>query len=190
MQKTLLIILDGFGYSTNQKEKNPLFTSKLPFLKSQSKNGLLIHASGVHVGLPSNKMGNSEVGHLTIGAGRIILQDIMRINKRIEENKLEDLIKDYSFSPELHFIGLVSDGGIHSHINHLKALVDICRKKCKNVYIHFIADGRDTAPRSFEKYFDDLNKFCDSRKNVKIASVGGRYFFMDRNNNMDRIEEG
>lgn len=190
MKKTLLVILDGFGYTTKQKEKNPLFTAKLPFLKSQSKNGLLIYASGEHVGLPPLKMGNSEVGHLTIGAGRIILQDISRINKTIEENKLSDLLSENNLISEniLHFIGLVSDGGIHSHINHLKALIDLSMKRAKMIYIHFIADGRDTAPRSFEKYFNDLQEFCKN-KNVKIASVSGRYFSMDRNENEDRIEE-
>ncbi|KCZ79836.1 2,3-bisphosphoglycerate-independent phosphoglycerate mutase [Anncaliia algerae PRA339] len=190
MRKTLLVILDGFGYTTKLKHKNPLFTAKLPFLKRQSKNGILIYAHGEHVGLQPDQMGNSEVGHLTIGAGRIILQDIMRINKVIEENALVNYLNEAKVfeNDTIHFVGLLSDGGIHSHILHLKALIKECNSRIKNIYIHCIADGRDTAPRSFEKYFTDIENFCKGTS-AKIASVSGRYFSMDRNENTERIEE-
>ncbi|KCZ74228.1 2,3-bisphosphoglycerate-independent phosphoglycerate mutase, partial [Anncaliia algerae PRA109] len=178
------------GYTTKLKHKNPLFTTKLPFLKRQSKNGILIYAHGEHVGLQPDQMGNSEVGHLTIGAGRIILQDIMRINKVIEENILVNYLNEAKVfeNDTIHFVGLLSDGGIHSHILHLKALIKECNKRIKNIYIHCIADGRDTAPRSFEKYFTDIENFCKGTS-AKIASVSGRYFSMDRNENTERIEE-
>ena len=193
-QKLLLLILDGWGYGV-QDSKNAIHVANTPFIDKLSKtklsSTLLTH--GAYVGLPDNQMGNSEVGHLNIGSGRVLSQDLQRINNDCEEGNLvrnKKLLECINYcnnnDKSLHLIGLVSDGGIHSHQKHL---YEICRiaaqKKVKNVFIHAFTDGRDTDPKSAIKHISDLEKNCyDSN----IASVCGRYYAMDRDQRWERTK--
>lgn len=183
-----LIILDGFGES-EKIEGNAIKlagTPNLSKLKSIFPH-TLINASGEYVGLPKGQIGNSEVGHLTLGGGRIIKQDLMLINELIENkvffnneqlNKACDFVKETDGA--LHLVGLISDGGIHSHINHLKAIIDLTvKKELKKVYLHCITDGRDTEIDEGLKFVQYIKKYCHET-NVKIASVAGRIYGMDR----------
>ena len=193
-QKLLLLILDGWGYGI-QDSRNAIHVANTPFIDKLSKtklsSTLLTH--GAYVGLPDNQMGNSEVGHLNIGSGRVLLQDLQRINNDCEEGSLvrnEKLLECINYcnnnDKSLHLIGLVSDGGIHSHQKHL---YEICRiaaqKKVKNVFIHAFTDGRDTDPKSAIKHISDLEKNCYSSN---IASVCGRYYAMDRDQRWERTK--
>jgi len=197
LKPIILIIRDGWGYSEDH-EMNAVFTARTPFtdyIKGKYPN-TLIKSSGLAVGLPDGQMGNSEVGHLNLGAGRVVYQSISRIDKSIEdgdfiENKeflkaIENVNKNNS---SLHLLGLLSDGGVHSHINHLKALLKLAHSKgVKKVFIHAFLDGRDVPPRCAQKYFDDIESFCDSLGCGKIASISGRYYSMDRDKRWDRVE--
>ena len=186
----MLMILDGFGIS-DKTEGNAIKkanTPNLDYLFSKYPNSK-INASGEAVGLPEGQMGNSEVGHTNIGAGRIVYQDLMRINNSIKDNSFYD-IKEFndaidnaiSNNTNLHIMGLLSDGGVHSHINHLKALLELCNKRnFDRVYIHAFTDGRDTDPKSGINYIKGLED--------KIVSISGRYYAMDRDNRCERIEE-
>ncbi len=157
----------------------------------------LLEASGTKVGLPKGQMGNSEVGHTNIGAGRIVYQPLEFITKDIEDgniinNKNINDVINYTKenNSKLHIIGLLSDGGIHSHIDHLFGLLDMCKEKnIDNIYIHVITDGRDTLPTSGINFIQDLQNKLDELKIGKIASVSGRYYSMDRDNNWDRIRK-
>lgn len=193
-----LIIVDGWGLS-NHSYGNAIKMARTPNFDSYCKiyNIIKLRASGEAVGLPKGQMGNSEVGHLNIGAGRIVYQEFTRINKEIREgtffkNKvlntaLKRVNKDNS---SLHLIGLVSDGGVHSHINHLKALVDLAKNiDIKNLFIHAFLDGRDVPPRSAVPYLDDLQNYLKGKEIGEIASVSGRYYSMDRDNRWDRIKK-
>ncbi len=199
MEKFLtLIILDGFGYST-KREGNAIALANTPFwdyLWNTYPKGLLI-ASGEAVGLPPGQMGNSEVGHMNIGAGRIVYQDIVRISRSIKEgsffkNKVINRVFDAALKNrgKVHFIGLLSDGGVHSHIEHLFALLELAKKKgFKDVCIHAVLDGRDTPPKSAKKY---LKALIDKIKELgvgKIATLGGRYYYMDRDKRWDRTQK-
>ncbi len=193
-----LVILDGFGFSPN-KEGNAIAIAKTPFwdyLWNTYPRGLL-KASGEAVGLPEGQMGNSEVGHMNIGAGRIVWQDIVRITKSIEsgeveKNKvLEKVLKTAkSKNVKVHFIGLLSDGGVHSHIKHLFGLLELAKKRgVKKVCVHPILDGRDTPPKSAEKY---LRELVEKLKNLNLGSIGtmgGRYYYMDRDKRWARTEK-
>ena len=197
MKKTvLLLILDGWGLG-KANSKNAIHTAKTPFIdslyNSEPNSALLTHGS--YVGLPKNQMGNSEVGHLNIGSGRAQLQDLQRINKDCRNGNFyqnKKLIDCFNYcnknNKPLHLIGLVSDGGIHSHSNHL---YEICRiaahNKVKNVFIHAFTDGRDTDPKSGIKHINNLEKNCHG---AKIASVCGRYYSMDRDNRWERTRLG
>ncbi|BAV94189.1 2,3-bisphosphoglycerate-independent phosphoglycerate mutase [Ichthyobacterium seriolicida] len=195
-KKVLLIILDGWGIAKN-KEVSAVDKANTPFIDSLYKNypNSRLDASGEAVGLPKGQMGNSEVGHMNIGAGRVVYQDLMQINLSIENDSLKDneiLKKNFSMAKaeakKIHFIGLLSDGGIHSHINHLKALLKIVKEmKLKNVFLHIFTDGRDTDPKSGVKHLEDITQYTlDSH--IKISSVIGRYYAMDRDNRWERIK--
>lgn len=191
----LLMILDGFGI-TKSKAGNAIRLSKMPFYNSLLKNypNSKLYAAERYVGLPKNQIGNSEVGHMTIGSGRIIDTDLVRINKEIKSKKffnnkvlIRILEKTKRNRANLHLLGLVSDGGVHSHINHLFALLKLAKQyKIDNVYIHCFLDGRDVPPKSAVKYLKILKVFCKKNKIGKIASIIGRFYAMDRDNRWKR----
>ena len=194
----VLMILDGYGLN-DKTEGNAIAMANTPVMDKLMAEcpwqpGL---ASGLAVGLPDGQMGNSEVGHMNIGAGRIIYQDLTRITKAIEdgdffENKVllqavENVKKNGS---DLHLFGLLSDGGVHSHNTHLYALLELAKKNdVKNVYVHCFLDGRDTPPASGKDYVAELQAKMDEIGVGQIASVHGRYYAMDRDNNWDRVEK-
>jgi len=194
----MLIILDGFGASPIH-EGNAVFLAKTPHLDRLKEEypATLLLCSGEAVGLPEGIMGNSEVGHLNIGAGRVVYQDLFRIDMAIRdgsffENKaLGSVIsKVKTNNSALHLMGLVSDGGVHSQLSHLFALLNMVQKKgLPEVYVHAILDGRDTPPDSGAGYVKSLQEYIDSINFGKIATICGRYFAMDRDNRWDRIEK-
>jgi 2,3-bisphosphoglycerate-independent phosphoglycerate mutase len=195
-KKVLLMILDGWGIATN-KAVSAVDKANTPFM--DSLNGKYAHskleASGLAVGLPPGQMGNSEVGHMNIGAGRVVYQDLVRVNKAIEEKELDTnpVLKeafDYAKknNKDVHFIGLLSDGGVHSHIDHLKGLVSIAHNNgVKNLYIHAFTDGRDTDPKGGYAYLKDLLQHL-GKTTGKLASVIGRYYAMDRDKRWERVK--
>ena len=196
MKKVLLCIMDGVGIRESSKGnayKNAN-TKTLDRLMNEYPN-MYLEASGEYVGLPSGQMGNSEVGHSTIGSGRIIYQSLEKINKSIKDGSFyqnEELLNAIEYATKnnskLHLIGLLSDGGVHSHINHLFSLLDLCKKEhFTNVYIHIITDGRDVAPTSGIEYINKLKNKIETIGFGKIASVCGRYYIMDRDNRYERI---
>lgn len=196
--KTILCILDGVGIREVKKGNAFLNTKKnmFDYLWNNYPHSLL-EASGEDVGLPNGQMGNSEVGHTNIGAGRIVYQSLELINKSIKdesfysnENLLELLEHVKNNSSNLHIFGLLSDGGIHSHISHLYAVLDLCkRKNINNVFIHAFLDGRDTKPNVAVKFLDDLS-FKMSKLGVgELSTISGRFYSMDRDNNWDRIKK-
>ena len=194
MKKVALIILDGWGHG-NEDESNAIKQAKTPFIdnlyNTSINNELITH--GLDVGLPEGQMGNSEVGHMNIGAGRIVFQDLVKINQDIKERKLETnktLLEAFEKAKEndkaFHIMGLTSDGGIHSHINHLYEICDLGIKSgLKNILIHGFTDGRDTDPRSGIKYISQLEKKYQNTI-VKLASITGRYYAMDRDQRWER----
>lgn len=193
-----LIILDGLGLS-DKEEGNAYAAADTPVLdKLFAENPYTtLGASGEDVGLPEGQMGNSEVGHLNLGAGRIVYQDYTRINKAVAEEKLADIpeIKNAvkqvkENNSKLHLLGLLSDGGVHSHIRHLFGLLRMADKKgIDKVYIHAITDGRDTPPQSAKEYIDELEDKIEDIGVGEIATVSGRYYTMDRDNRWDRTKK-
>ena len=198
MKKVLLCVLDGVGLS-KIKDGNALINANKPnidyLMKEYPNKG--INASGTFVGLPDGQMGNSEVGHLTIGAGRIIYQSLELINRAIKD---ESFYSNESFlnairhakenNSKLHIMGLLSDGGVHSHINHIKALLKLCKKEdFSNVYFHIFTDGRDTFKESSISYIDDLNNEINKLGIGKICTISGRYYAMDRDKRWDRLKK-
>ncbi|KAF7684348.1 2,3-bisphosphoglycerate-independent phosphoglycerate mutase [Astathelohania contejeani] len=188
MKKVCLVVIDGWGES-KQTTGNAILSARTPWmdlLKTSNKTYYL-HAHGEYVGLPSGQMGNSEVGHMTIGSGRVVPGELVRINKEIERGGMN--ISSFSdfLQKRVHFIGLLSDGGVHSHINHLKALIKLY--KTKEIFVHCIADGRDTAPKCYLNYHDELQKFLDKEGVGNIASVSGRFYSMDRDKRMERTNK-
>lgn len=193
-----LIILDGWGIS-NQKEGNAIYLANTPNMDSYYRiyPNTILEASGEAVGLPEGQMGNSEVGHLNIGAGRIVYQEFTRITKSIKTGeffKNEVLLEAVNNVKEnrgsLHVMGLVSDGGVHSHIDHVKALVDLALKNgVKDLFVHAFLDGRDVPPRSAIPYLEELEKYLKIREIGEIATVSGRYYAMDRDNRWDRTKK-
>jgi 2,3-bisphosphoglycerate-independent phosphoglycerate mutase len=187
----LLMIMDGFGIR-KPKKGNAVKQANMPFYDSLLKNypHSKLNASERSVGLPKGQMGNSEVGHMTIGSGRIIETDLVHINKKIRNKKffqnatLNQAIKrTKKDNSALHLMGLLSDGGVHSHINHLFALLKLAKQhKIKKVYIHCFLDGRDVPPKSAKKYIVQLDNYCRNKKVGKIASLIGRFYGMDRDN--------
>ena len=193
----VLMVLDGYGLSDN-KEANAVYMAKTPVMDKLMSECPFVKgsASGLAVGLPDGQMGNSEVGHMNIGSGRIIYQDLTLITKYIEDGvffKNEELLKAIENckknNSDLHLWGLLSDGGVHSHNTHLYALLELCKKEnFENVYVHPFFDGRDTPPASGKDY---LQALVDKMKEIgvgKVASMSGRYYAMDRDNNWDRIQ--
>jgi 2,3-bisphosphoglycerate-independent phosphoglycerate mutase len=195
-KRILLMILDGWGIARN-KDVSAIDKANTPFVDSlyQQYPNSRLEASGLAVGLPSGQMGNSEVGHMNIGAGRVVYQDLVRINKSIEDHELDNnpvLLEAIQYAKsnkkKFHLIGLVSDGGVHSHINHLKSICNIlAANQFDNFYIHAFTDGRDTDPKGGLAY---LKEVTDYLKNTggKIASVVGRYYAMDRDKRWERVK--
>ncbi len=195
-EKVILIILDGWGHGKDPKV-SAIAQAATPYVDSLYKkypNSELI-TFGEEVGLPSGQMGNSEVGHLNIGAGRVVYQSLARINKAIREKALrknETLLKALDYAKtnnkKVHLMGLVSDGGVHSHINHLKALCNICTSHgLEDVFIHAFMDGRDTAPKGGYEYLKEVIEHTWNQP-VEVASVVGRYYAMDRDKRWERIK--
>ncbi|MGM0602952.1 MAG: 2,3-bisphosphoglycerate-independent phosphoglycerate mutase [Bacillota bacterium] len=193
-----LIIMDGLGINENA-EGNAVYkadTEYLDKLKAEYPHAIL-HASGEKVGLPDGQMGNSEVGHLNLGAGRIVYQDYTRINKAVENGELlsnEVLKKAVQHAKDnnsaLHLMGLLSDGGVHSHIKHLFGLVEMADQAgIEKVFIHPILDGRDTPPKSGTSYLKELQDELERVGTGKIATVSGRYYTMDRDNRWERTKK-
>lgn len=189
--KAILIITDGIGHNSscsfnafcnaNKPTYDKLF-KEVPYS--------LIKTYGEHVGLPDGQMGNSEVGHMSIGAGRILYQDLVKVNIAIKNDTLKEnevLKETLKASNNIHIIGLLSDGGVHSHIDHITALAKIAQANGKKVFLHLITDGRDVAFDCAMKYTATIKEICND--NIKIATVGGRYYAMDRDNNWDRIRK-
>lgn len=193
----VLCILDGCGIR-EESDGNAFKNAKKPTLDMLFNKypHSILQASGPSVGLPEGQMGTSEVGHMNLGSGRIALQPLQAITQSIESkelNKNEKILDVLNHVKEnnsnLHIMGLLSDGGVHSHINHLLALLDICKENnVENVYIDVMLDGRDTYEKSAIKYLDILQKKLDEIKIGKIATISGRYYGMDRDNNYDRVK--
>ncbi len=194
-KKTILMILDGWGMAPDKKV-SAVDQAQTPYIDSLYNKyphaQLLTH--GENVGLPEGQMGNSEVGHMNLGAGRIVYQDFAKINKAIKEDTLKDekvLKEAFAFAKAnnkpIHFLGLVSDGGVHSHINHLKGLIVAAEKAgVPQSYIHAFTDGRDVDPKSGKALLSDIDTFSKDH-NAKLASVIGRYYAMDRDKRWDRV---
>lgn len=200
--RSVLIVLDGFGIG-KESPFNAIANAKMPFYREIStkypSSQLLTH--GRAVGLPDGVMGNSEVGHTTMGAGRIVYQDLTRISKAIHDKEFpknevirRTLEAGAGKTGRVHLMGLLSDGGVHSHLDHLKALLDLCMEmRVPEVFVHCFMDGRDTAPNSGTRFMQALLKHpafaADSPTKAKIATVIGRYFAMDRDKRWDRVEK-
>ena len=197
MNKVLLMILDGWGIGKHDKT-DAIFNTPTPFMNSLSEK--YPHAQlltcGENVGLPDGQMGNSEVGHLNIGAGRVVLQDLVRINKACRDNSIlqnPEIVKAFTYArdhhKQVHFMGLVSDGGVHSSLDHLKKLCDISKEYgITKTFVHCFMDGRDTDPHSGLGFIQELKEHM-SHSAGRIASVVGRYYAMDRDNRWERIRE-
>ncbi|HKM19398.1 MAG TPA: 2,3-bisphosphoglycerate-independent phosphoglycerate mutase [Aliarcobacter sp.] len=189
-KKTVLIITDGIGHNSSCNF-NAFCNAKKPTYNYLFSNVpySLIHTYGEYVGLPENQMGNSEVGHMTIGSGRVLYQDLVKIHLAIKNDTLKDnlvLKTTIKKSKDIHLTGLLSDGGVHSHIEHIIALAKICENYGKKVWIHLITDGRDVSPDCAKKYINQILDICN--ENIKIATISGRYYAMDRDNRWERVE--
>ena len=194
----VLMVLDGYGIS-DKTEGNAIAMAKTPVMDKLMKECPYVQglASGLAVGLPDGQMGNSEVGHMNIGSGRIIYQDLTLITKYIEDGvffKNEELLRAIENckknNSDLHIWGLLSDGGVHSHITHLYAIIELCKKEgLDRVYVHPFFDGRDTPPASGKDYLQQLVDKMNEIGCGKVASMSGRYYAMDRDNNWDRIQK-
>jgi len=195
-KKVILMILDGWGTSPDPKV-SAIDHAQTPFIDSLYKDypNASLRTDGLHVGLPEGQMGNSEVGHMNLGAGRIVYQDLAKINLAVRNNTLskEKVLTDaFKYAKQnnknVHFLGLVSNGGVHSHINHLKGLVDAANEYgVQNSFIHAFTDGRDVDPKSGKSFISDLQNHI-SNTNTKIASVTGRYYAMDRDKRWERVK--
>ena len=195
-KKVLLMILDGWGIATNKKV-SAVDQADTPFIDSLYKKypHSKLEASGLAVGLPEGQMGNSEVGHMNIGAGRVVYQDLVRINKALEEKELDDnkVLTDAfeharKNNKRVHFMGLLSDGGVHSHIAHLKGLINIAHSKgVQKLFVHAFMDGRDTDPKGGTGYLKDLLQHLN-KTSGQLASIVGRYYAMDRDKRWERVK--
>ncbi|KAF2144591.1 uncharacterized protein K452DRAFT_245569 [Aplosporella prunicola CBS 121167] len=204
-QKAVLIVIDGWGIASekSRKDGDAILAADTPVMDEFKRQGSEVtqgytelDASSLAVGLPEGLMGNSEVGHLNIGAGRVVWQDVVRIDQTIKKGQLQqvdNIVKSFNRAKEgngrLHLLGLVSDGGVHSHINHLVALLKMAKAMgVPKVFIHFFGDGRDTDPKSAAGYMADLLKHTQEIGLGEIATVVGRYYAMDRDKRWDRVE--
>jgi len=195
-KKCILVIMDGWGHGA-VKDSDVIQHAQVPFVSSlyQKYPNTTLITCGEQVGLPEGQMGNSEVGHLNLGAGRIVYQELQRINVAIrtgEFQKNESLISAIQYAKKnnkkMHLMGLVSDGGVHSHTNHLKAIVDLCTKEgLDKVFIHAFTDGRDTDPKSGLGFITDVENHLKSNT-AKIATITGRYYAMDRDKRWERVQ--
>ena len=195
-KKVILMILDGWGI-TQDPAVSAIAQADTPFIDSLMQNypNAKLYTSGENVGLPDGQMGNSEVGHMNLGAGRIVYQDLVKINKAIKDgNFFENQVLKEAFEyakqngKAVHFLGLLSDGGVHSHIDHLKALVQMAKKYDVPAYIHAFMDGRDVDPHSGIDFLKEILTYIKGTP-VKIASVVGRYYAMDRDNRWERVKK-
>jgi 2,3-bisphosphoglycerate-independent phosphoglycerate mutase len=193
----VLIILDGFGHSDSH-EGNAVYAAKMPVFDRLYKtmpNGL-ISGSGMDVGLPDGQMGNSEVGHMNLGAGRVVYQDFTRVTKAIRDGEFFEnpticaaVDKAVAAGKAVHVMGLLSDGGVHSHEDHLVAMVELAVKRgADKIYLHAFLDGRDTPPRSAHQYLETMETAYKRLGKGRTATIIGRYFAMDRDNRWDRVE--
>jgi len=195
-KKVVLMILDGWGIATNPKvsaidQANTEFVDSLYKKYPHSK----LQASGMAVGLPDRQMGNSEVGHMNIGAGRVVYQDLVKVNKAVDENTLSQngtLLEALKYAQDnhksIHLIGLVSDGGVHSHIKHLKGICSIAHEHgIRDVFVHVFTDGRDCDPKSGLGFLKELQSHLDQTTG-QIASITGRYYAMDRDKRWSRVK--
>ncbi len=198
-KKALLMILDGWGIGDRSKS-DAIYCAKTPYWDSLLANypHSQLLASGESVGLPDGQMGNSEVGHLNIGAGRIVYQDLVKINRAIKDRSIldnQEIKRAYGYAAStghaLHLMGLTSNGGVHSSFEHIKALCDIAAEyKLEKVYLHCFMDGRDTDPHSGKGFIEELQNHCASATSTgTIASIVGRYYAMDRDKRWDRVKE-
>lgn len=195
-KKVILMILDGWGKSPDPKV-SAIDHANTPFIDSLYTKypHAQLRTDGLNVGLPEGQMGNSEVGHMNLGAGRIVYQDLAKINLAVEKQTLAQepvLLNAFQYAKEnnkaVHFLGLVSDGGVHSHINHLKGLLDVTEGLgLKNTFIHAFTDGRDVDPKSGKDFIQDLQNYTKN-KNAKLATVIGRYYAMDRDHRWERVK--
>lgn len=195
-KKALLMILDGWGIG-NHGKADAIFSTPTPYWDSLIANypNSQLQASGENVGLPDGQMGNSEVGHLNIGAGRVLYQDLVKINKAIKEKTIlenPEIKAAFSYAKEtgkgIHFMGLTSTGGVHSSLEHLKALCDIAKEyELNDVFVHCFMDGRDTDPKSGAGFVADVEKHCAQSAGV-VATVIGRYYAMDRDKRWERVK--
>lgn len=195
-KKVILMILDGWGKSPDPKV-SAIDNANVPFINSLYKNypSAQLRTDGLNVGLPEGQMGNSEVGHMNLGAGRIVYQDLAKINLAVAHQTLakeQVLIDAFTYAKEnnkkVHFLGLVSDGGVHSHTSHLRGLIDASQEYgLENVFVHAFTDGRDVDPKSGAKYIQDLEEHIKNTP-VKIASIVGRYYAMDRDKRWERVK--
>ncbi|TDE06310.1 2,3-bisphosphoglycerate-independent phosphoglycerate mutase [Flavobacterium hiemivividum] len=195
-KKVILMILDGWGKSPDPKV-SAIDQANIPFINSLYTKypSAQLRTDGLNVGLPEGQMGNSEVGHMNLGAGRIVYQDLAKINLAVANNSLakeQVLIDAFQYAKDnnkkVHFLGLVSDGGVHSHTSHLRGLIDATQAYgLKDVFIHAFTDGRDVDPKSGKNYIQNLENYI-ANKSVKIASVIGRYYAMDRDQRWERVK--
>ena len=195
-KKVILLILDGWGITQDPKV-SAIFNAKTPYINSlyDSYPSSELRTDGEHVGLPEGQMGNSEVGHMNLGAGRIVYQNLAKINIAVREGKLskeKEILKAFKYAKDhqknVHLLGLVSNGGIHSHINHVKGLLSAANEHgVKNVFLHAFTDGRDCDPKSGAYFIDDIQKHMKSTTG-ELASVTGRYYAMDRDNRWERVK--
>ena len=188
----VLIIMDGIGIGP-VNSGNAYDQAKKPNLDKYFKEypNNRIEASGEAVGLPEGQMGNSEVGHMTIGSGRILYQDLVKITLALEDGSIEKnevLSETLEKGDTVHLVGLLSDGGVHSHINHTIGFAKLAKARGKKVFLHLITDGRDVSPTSAKNYIEEIEKICD--EDISIATIGGRFYTMDRDNRWERVEKG
>lgn len=202
-----VVVIDGWGIPSeaSPKDGDAIAAAETPYMDGfASENSMTaqgyteLEASSLAVGLPEGLMGNSEVGHLNIGAGRVVWQDVVRIDQTLKKgdfNKVKTLTDCFKRAVHgngrLHLLGLVSDGGVHSHVNHLHGLLAVAKELgVPNVFIHFFGDGRDTDPKSGARYMDELLAKLEELEIGQIATVVGRYYIMDRDKRWDRVEIG
>jgi 2,3-bisphosphoglycerate-independent phosphoglycerate mutase len=195
-KKVILMILDGWGKSPDPKV-SAIDNANTPYIDSLYSKyaSASLRTDGLHVGLPEGQMGNSEVGHMNLGAGRIVYQDLVKINLAVAQktlNKEHVLVDAFNYAKtnnkDVHFLGLLSNGGVHSHINHIKGLIDAAHEAgVKHSYIHGFTDGRDVDPKSGAGFVKELETFI-ADKNAEIASISGRYYAMDRDKRWERVK--
>ncbi|NHN26439.1 2,3-bisphosphoglycerate-independent phosphoglycerate mutase [Flavobacterium jejuense] len=195
-KKVILMILDGWGKSPDPKV-SAIDNANTPFIDSLYTKypNAQLRTDGLNVGLPEGQMGNSEVGHMNLGAGRIVYQDLAKINLAVANktmNQEKPLMDAFNYAKKnnkaVHFLGLVSDGGVHSHTSHLRGLIDVAQENgIQNMFVHAFTDGRDVDPKSGAKYIEDLEGYL-ANTNAKLASIIGRYYAMDRDKRWERVK--